>query len=68
MLLEALYYYLVRRFRSLDAWLLTTSSGVAMISVMAALSGISMAACLVILMLAPTATVVGHEVLGYRMS
>jgi hypothetical protein len=37
-----------------------------MISAMAALSGISLVTCLMILMLAPTVTVVGYEVLGYR--
>lgn len=37
-----------------------------MAAVIAALSGISMAACLVILMLAPAVTVVGYEVRGYR--
>ena len=64
--LHALYYYLVRRLRSLDVWLLAASSTVAMVSVMAALFGISMAACLVILALAPSITVVTYEVLGYR--
>jgi len=34
--------------------------------VFAAMSGISMAVCLVILMLAPAVTVVGYEVRGYR--
>jgi hypothetical protein len=43
-----------------------TNSGFAMLSVLAALSGIGVAACLVILMLPPTVTVVGYEVLGYR--
>ena len=65
-LLHALYYYLVRRFRLLDAWSLITSSGVAMISVMAAVFGVNMAACLVILMLGPAITVVMYEVLGYQ--
>jgi hypothetical protein len=37
-----------------------------MISVIAALSGVSMAQCLVVLMLAPAVTVIGYEVLGYR--
>jgi hypothetical protein len=59
-LMCALSYYLVRRFRPLDVWLLTASSGVAMISTMAALSGISLVACLMILMLAPTVTVVSR--------
>jgi hypothetical protein len=35
-------------------------------AVVAALSGISMAACLVILMFAPAVTVVGYEMRGYR--
>ena len=65
-LLHALYWYLVRSFRAFDAWLLITSSGIAMISVIAALFGVGMAECLVVLMLAPTVTVIGYEVLGYR--
>ena len=64
--LHALYCYLVRRFRALDAWLLISSTGVATIAVIAALAGISMAACLVLLMLAPTVTVVAFEVGGYQ--
>jgi hypothetical protein len=50
----------------LDAWLLITSSGIVMISVIAALSGVSMAECLVVLMIAPAVTVIGYEVPGYR--
>lgn len=65
-LLHALYYYLVRSFRALDVWLPITSGGIAMTSVIAALSGVSMAVCLVILMLVPTVTVVAYEVQGYR--
>jgi hypothetical protein len=57
---------LVRSVRALDPWLLITSSGIVMISVIAALSGVSMAECLVVLMLAPAVTVIGYEVLGYR--
>jgi hypothetical protein len=57
---------LVRRFRALDAWVLIASSSVAVIAVIAASAGISMAACLVILALAPTVTVVAFEALGYR--
>ena len=57
---------LVRRVRALDAWLPITSSGIVMISVIAALSGVSMAECLVVLMLAPAVTVIGYELLGYR--
>jgi low temperature requirement protein LtrA len=65
-LLHALYFYLVRRFRALDGWLLIASNGVGVIAVIAAGAGVSMAACLVILTLAPTVTVVAYEVLGYR--
>ncbi|HEY7057085.1 MAG TPA: hypothetical protein VH458_11200 [Vicinamibacterales bacterium] len=42
-LLHGLYYFLVRRFHSIDAWLLISSAGVAMLAAMAALSGISIA-------------------------
>ena len=36
------------------------------LAVIAALAGVDMAVCLVILMLAPVVTVVGYEVLGHR--
>jgi low temperature requirement protein LtrA len=65
-LLHAVYYQLVRTFRMLDVWLLITSSAVAMLAVAAAWFGVSLAACLVVLMLAPAATVVVCEVRGYR--
>ena len=63
LLLHALYYYLARRFRAFDALLMSTSCAVAMLSVVAAWLGIGLGACLVILMLAPAVTVVGHELL-----
>jgi low temperature requirement protein LtrA len=66
LLLHALYYYLVRRFRAFDARLMSTSCGVAMLSVVAAWLGIGLGPCLVNLMLAPAVTVVGYELLGYR--
>jgi low temperature requirement protein LtrA len=65
-LLHALYYFLVRRFHSMDAWLLISSAGLAMLAAIAALSSISTAACLVLLVLAPTITVVAYELRGYR--
>jgi low temperature requirement protein LtrA len=65
-LLHALYYYLVRRFHALDAWLLLASTSVAVIAVIAASGGVSLATCLMILTLSPTVTVVAYEVLGYR--
>ena len=65
-LIYALYYYLVRRFDPFHVWLLSATAAVVAVAVIAALSGISMAVCLVILMLAPAVTVVGYEVRGYR--
>ena len=65
-LIYALYYYLVRRFDPLHLTLLSATAGVVAVAVIAALSGISMAACLVILMFAPVVTVAGYEIRGYR--
>jgi len=44
----------------------TTINGVAMISIIAALSGISAAACLVLLAFAPAITILAHELGGYQ--
>jgi low temperature requirement protein LtrA len=65
-LIYALYYYLVRRFDSFHAWLFIATGVVLAVAVIAALSGVEMAVCLVILTLAPAVTVVGYEVRGYR--
>jgi len=65
-LIYTLYYYLVRRFDPFHVWLLIATAAVVAVTVIAALSGINMAGCLVILMLAPFVSVVGYEVLGYR--
>jgi low temperature requirement protein LtrA len=65
-LIYALYYYLVRRFDPFHLWLLTATAAVIALAVSAAVWGVSMAACLVILMFAPAATVVGYELRGYR--
>ncbi len=62
----ALYYYLARRFDLLHVWLLSGTVLVAAIAVLAAMSGVSMAMCLVILMFAPAVTVVGYEIQGHR--
>ena len=53
------------RFSPLSGELLATAAVVA-VAVMAAVSGISMAACLVILMFAPAVTVLGYEIVGHR--
>ena len=65
-LIYALYYYLVRRFDPFHVWLLTSTAGVIAVAIGAALSGIGMAICLVIVTLAPVVTVLGYEVRGYR--
>jgi low temperature requirement protein LtrA len=62
----ALYYYLVRRFDLLHVWLLIGTAAVAALAVVAALAGVDMTVCLVILMLAPAVTVIGYEMLGHR--
>ena len=65
-LIYALYYYLVRRFDPFHLWLLTATAVVVAAAIVGASSGINMAVCLVILMLAPAVTVVGYEARGYR--
>jgi hypothetical protein len=65
-LIYALYYYLVCRFDPFHIWLLAGTAAMIAASLVAAASGVGMAACLVILMLAPVVTVVGYEVRGYR--
>jgi low temperature requirement protein LtrA len=65
-LIYVTYYYLVRRFYRLDAWLLTAIAVVLASSVVAAQSGIDVAKCLVILILAPAIIVVGYEGREYR--
>lgn len=65
-LVYALYYYLVRRFDPFHLWLLMATAAVMAVAVIAAVSGVDMAVCLVIVMLAPVVTVVGYEARGYR--
>ncbi len=65
-LIYATYYHLVRCFYRLDAWLLTAIAVVLVATVVAAQSGIDVAKCLVILILAPAIIVVGYEGRGYR--
>ena len=61
-LMYALSYYLARRFHSFQTWSLIATAGVVAVTVVAALSGVGLAMCLVILMLAPMVTVVASEV------
>jgi low temperature requirement protein LtrA len=65
-LIYGLYYYLVQRFDLFHVWLLTATAAIVAVAVIAGMSGISMTVCLVVLMFAPVATVVGYETRGYR--
>jgi hypothetical protein len=60
-LMYAVSYYLVRRFSFFQAWLLIATPGVVAVTLVAALSGVDVARCLVMLTLAPTVTVIGSE-------
>jgi low temperature requirement protein LtrA len=60
-LFHAMRSYLTRVFAAIDLWLLVASSSLALLSVVAALAGISVPACIVIVMFAPAFTVVAYE-------
>ena len=60
-LMYALSYYLVRRSDIFQAWWLVATGGAIFATIAAAFSGLDVAECLVILMLAPAVTVVGAE-------
>jgi low temperature requirement A protein (LtrA) len=68
LLMYVLSYYLVRRFYVFQAWLLIGTAGAIAATLVAGLSGVDVAKCLVILMLAPAVTVVGSEVRVARTS
>ena len=65
-LIYLIYYYLVRQFDVLHVWLLSGTGVMVALAIIAALSGVGMASCLIILMLAPVVTVVGYEIRGHR--
>jgi low temperature requirement protein LtrA len=60
-LMYVLSYCLLRRFYLFQAWLLIATAGIVAMTLVAARSGVDVARCLVILMLAPTVTIVGSE-------
>lgn len=62
----ALNYYLIRQLQRSQLWLLIATAAVVALAITAALAGVNMAACLIILMLAPAITVLGNEVLEHR--
>lgn len=65
-LIYGLYAYLLQSFDRFHIWLLGATAAVMAAAVAAAVAGVDMAVCLIILMLAPTVTVVGYEILGHR--
>ena len=62
----ALYAYLVKAFNPFHTRLLMGTAAVLVTSVLAALAGVDMAVCLIILMFAPVVTIVGYETLGHQ--
>jgi low temperature requirement protein LtrA len=62
----AVYSYLVGRIDPFHIWLLGGTAVVVLLSIIAAATGVDMAICLIILMLAPVVTVIGYELLGHR--
>jgi low temperature requirement protein LtrA len=65
-LIYAIYSYMVHAIDPFHSWLLLGTAALIVLSVVAAMAGVDMAACLVILMLAPVVTVIGYETLGHR--
>lgn len=65
-LIYAMYTYLLQQTDRLHLWLLLGTALVLTASVVAAMVGIDMAKCLVILTLAPVVTIVGYEAAGHR--
>jgi low temperature requirement protein LtrA len=61
-LMYALSYYLVRRFSVFQTWWLIATGGAVAAPLVAALLGMDVGRCLVLLMLAPAVSVVGSEV------
>ncbi len=61
-----LYSALMRAYDPFHVGLVAGSAALLVLSVVLAAVGVSVAACLVVLALAPTVTVVGYEVLGHR--
>jgi low temperature requirement protein LtrA len=66
MSIYGLYYYLVRQVDLTNIWVLIGTAAVVAAAIIAALSGVGMAECLIILMFAPAVTVLGYEIKGHR--
>ena len=65
-LVYALYAYLVGSFDRFHVYLLAGTFLAIAFAVLAAAAGLNMPLCLVIVMLAPSVTVVGYEIVGHR--
>ncbi|CAN7379683.1 MULTISPECIES: low temperature requirement protein A [Ensifer] len=65
-LVYGMYAYLLRQSEPLHAWLLAGTMLLLAASIAAAMAGVDMAICLIILMFAPFVTVVGFEAVGHR--
>jgi len=61
-----LYYYMIRSFDNFHVWLFLATVVIVAIATAAAISGLSMPACLLILTLAPAVTIIGYEWRGHR--
>jgi low temperature requirement protein LtrA len=62
----ALYSVLMRAHDPFHVGLVAGTTALLVLSVVLAAAGVSVAACLVVLAVAPTVTVVGYEILGHR--
>ncbi len=62
----ALYAYLVGAFDRFSILLVSATVAVVAIAIAAAYIGLSMPLCLIILMLAPVVTIIGHETRGHK--
>jgi low temperature requirement protein LtrA len=62
----AVYSLLMRTFDAFHVGLLAGTAAVLVLGVLLAAAGVSVAICLLVLMLAPAVTVVGYEALGHR--
>lgn len=65
-LVYGMYAYLLRQSEPLHAWLLAGTVLLLGVSIIAAMAGVDMAICLIILMFTPFVTVVGFEAVGHR--
>ncbi|KOF12430.1 membrane protein [Ensifer adhaerens] len=65
-LVYGMYAYLLRQSEPLHAWLLAGTVLLLGVSLIAAMAGVDMAICLIILMFTPFVTVVGFEAVGHR--